>query len=131
MSPRTRDLTVAIVLDVVITLVFVLIGRGTHNADPTLGGLLIAWWPFLAALALGWLVTLAWRHPFGPVWPGLGLWAITVAGGMLFRTLSGQGTALAFVIVATVTLGILLVGWRGVAVLVRRRKSSPTHAPSA
>ncbi len=131
MRRRTRDITVALVLVAVITLVFVLIGRGTHNADPTVIGLLIAWWPFLAALGLGWLVTLAWRRPFGPVWPGLGLWAITVAGGMLFRTLSGQGTALAFVIVATVTLGILLVGWRGIAVLVRRRTSSLTHASNA
>ncbi|PWC04621.1 DUF3054 domain-containing protein [Mycetocola zhujimingii] len=130
MSVRTRDVVIAVGLDVVVTLIFVLIGRGTHNADPTLVGLATAWWPFLVALALGWGVTLAWRRPFGPVWPGLGLWLITVAGGMLFRTLSGQGTALAFVIVATLSLGILLIGWRGIAVLIRRR-SSLTHAPSA
>ena len=127
MSPRTRAVIMALAIDVVATLVFVLIGRGSHNADPTLAGLLVVWWPFLAALALGWLLTLAWRRPLGPVWPGLGLWILTVAGGMLFRTLSGQGTALAFVIVATVALGILLIGWRGIAAFIRRRPRTRTR----
>jgi FtsH-binding integral membrane protein len=110
------------------TLVFVLVGRGSHNEDLTLTGLLITWWPFLAALALGWVVTAAWRRPIGPVWPGLGLWVVTVVGGMLFRFLSGQGTALAFVIVATLVVGILLVGWRLIAALIRRRSRTRTRA---
>jgi hypothetical protein len=63
------------------------------------------------------------------VWPGLGLWVITVAGGMLFRTLSGQGTAIAFVIVATLVLALLLIGWRAVATLIGRR--SRTRTPAA
>ena len=126
MSARARAVIIAVALDVLATLVFVLIGRSSHNEDPTLTGLLVTWWPFLAALALGWLITLAWRRPFGPVRPGLGLWLITLVGGMLFRALSGQGTALAFVIVATVALGTLLIGWRGIAVFIRRRPRTRT-----
>jgi Protein of unknown function (DUF3054) len=126
MSARVRAAIIAFAIDGVATLLFVLVGRNSHNADPTLPGLLVAWWPFLASLALGWLITLAWRRPFGPVWPGLGLWVITVAGGMLFRILSGQGTALAFVIVATVALGILFIGWRGIAAILRRRSRTRT-----
>jgi hypothetical protein len=129
MSASTRTVLTALSFDVVATLVFVLVGRGSHNEDATLTGLLVTWWPFLAALALGWIVTVAWRRPFGPVWPGLGLWIITVAGGMLFRTLSGQGTAIAFVIVATLVLALLLIGWRTVATLIGRR--SRTRTPAA
>ncbi|MFU8945105.1 DUF3054 domain-containing protein [Mycetocola zhadangensis] len=129
MSASTRTVLTALSLDVVATLVFVLVGRGSHNEDATLTGLLVTWWPFLAALALGWIVTVAWRRPFGPIWPGLGLWVITVAGGMLFRTLSGQGTAIAFVIVATLVLALLLIGWRTVATLIGRR--SRTRTPAA
>ena len=129
MTTNARTVATAVAIDVIATLVFVMIGRGTHDENPTLTGLLLTWWPFLAALALGWIVTVAWRRPFGPLWPGVGLWIITVAGGMLFRALSGQGTALAFVIVATITLGVMLIGWRSIATLIRRR--TPTRTPSA
>lgn len=46
---------------------------------------------------------------------------LTVAVGMLLRAVSGQGTALPFVIVATLTLGVFLVGSRLVIWLVTRR----------
>ena len=54
---------------------------------------------------------------------GLGIWAATVIGGMLLRAASGQGTAPAFIIVATLTLLVLLVGWRVIAALVARRRT--------
>jgi drug/metabolite transporter (DMT)-like permease len=129
MTVGARNITTALLIDVAATLVFVLIGRGSHNEDPTLTGLLVTWWPFLAALAVGWVGTVAWRRPLGTVWPGIGVWVVTVAGGMLFRALSGQGTALAFVIVATLSLGVLLIGWRAIAAVIRRR--SRTRTPSA
>jgi hypothetical protein len=76
----------------------------------------------LAGLGVGWLVMTAWRAPTAPVRTGLGVWAATVVGGMLLRAASGQGTALPFIIVATVTLLVLLVGWRLIAALVTRRR---------
>jgi hypothetical protein len=39
---------------------------------------------------------------------------------MLLRAASGQGTALPFIVVATLTLLLALVGWRVVAAIVRR-----------
>jgi hypothetical protein len=39
---------------------------------------------------------------------------------MLLRVVSAQGVALAFVIVATVTLALFLVGWRALAAGFRR-----------
>lgn len=123
-----RRVVQAFVADALLVVVFAVIGRASHDEDvlgPGGSGLLQTSWPFLVALVAGWLVTLAWRHPLAPVRTGLGVWAITVVGGMLLRAVSGQGTALAFIIVASVTLLVLLVGWRviaGVAAGARARR---------
>ncbi|MGC5189115.1 DUF3054 domain-containing protein, partial [Escherichia coli] len=55
---------------------------------------------------------------------GLPVWAVTLVAGMLLRTLSGQGVAVAFVIVAGITLLLFLVGWRAIAALVARLRVS-------
>ncbi|WP_395110801.1 DUF3054 domain-containing protein [Actinomadura sp. SCN-SB] len=99
-------------LDVVGVLVFVGIGRASHEEALSLAGFAGTAWPFLVGLAVGWGATRAWREP-ERVWPvGVGVWVLTVACGMVLRAVSGQGTAAAFVVVATVFLGVLLVGWR-------------------
>ena len=44
---------------------------------------------------------------------GLTIWPITVLVGMIVRNLVfDRGTATSFVIVATIFLGVTLVGWR-------------------
>lgn len=79
----------------------------------------------MAALAVGWGVSLGWRRPLAVLRTGVPVWAVTVAGGMLLRMLVGQGTAPAFIIVAAVTLAVLLVGWRALwAVLTHRRAAT-------
>lgn len=118
-----RRVVWALVLDVVLVLVFAIIGRASHTESLDVVGVLETFWPFLAGLAIGWLASQAWRRPFGIALPGISIWLITVIGGMLFRVISGQGTALAFVIVATVVLGILLIGWRAVAGAITRRRA--------
>ncbi len=118
---RGRSIALALVLDVVLVVAFAAIGRASHDSDVWLGLWQTAW-PFLAGLALGWLVTLAWRAPLAPVGTGVGVWAVTVAGGMLLRAVTGQGIALPFIIVASVTLLVALVGWRVVAAVVQRAR---------
>ncbi|MFB7892481.1 DUF3054 domain-containing protein [Microbacterium sp. NPDC056044] len=110
---------IALAVDVVLVTAFAAIGRASHDSD-VWTGLWQTAWPFLAALGIGWLVTRAWRAPAAPVRTGLGVWAITVAGGMLLRWVSGQGTALAFIMVASLTLLLALVGWRLIVAIVRR-----------
>ncbi|GAA2602281.1 hypothetical protein GCM10010411_40120 [Actinomadura fulvescens] len=80
-----------------------------------MGGFVGTAWPFLVGLALGWGLTRAWRAPFGVVPVGVGVWAATVGVGMVLRAVSGQGTAFAFVVVATLFTGAVLLGWRVVA----------------
>lgn len=116
-----RLVLLAALADVVFVTGFALTGRLSHEEHPMLG-LWTTAWPFLAALAVGWLITLAWRAPTAPLRTGVGVWAVTLAGGMLLRAASGQGTAPAFIIVAAIVLALTLVGWRAVAALVRRRR---------
>jgi hypothetical protein len=54
------------------------------------------------------------------------IWAVTVVLGLLLRAVSGQGTALPFIIVATLTLALFLLGWRSVLALVRRARARST-----
>lgn len=118
-----RRVAWAIVLDVVLVVVFAIIGRSSHHEALSLVGILTTSWPFLAGLVIGWVASQAWWRPFGVALPGISIWIITLVGGMLFRVVSGQGTAVAFVIVALIALGILLLGWRVVATLLVRGRT--------
>ena len=109
---------VAIVLDSFLVLVFVLIGRASHHEAGGLAALARTAWPFLAGLAAGWVATRAWRRPAALVPAGVGAWLGAAAVGMALRIVAGQGTALAFILVALAVLGLLLLGWRGTAWLV-------------
>ncbi|MEX8034327.1 DUF3054 domain-containing protein [Microbacterium sp. 20-116] len=125
MSSSRRFPVFALVIDLVLVVVFAAIGRATHDGDvlgPAGSGLATTAWPFVVALLVGWIVTRAWRRPAAIAKTGLPVWAITVALGMVLRALSGQGVAVAFVVVATITLAVMLLGWRGIARLASRSR---------
>jgi hypothetical protein len=116
--PRVRA-AVALILDVCCVMVFVAIGLAAHHGESA-RGLASTAWPFLTGLGVGLLVTRAWRRPAAIVPAGLGAWLGTVAVGMLLRVVAGQGTALAFIVVALCFLGLFLLGWRLVAAVAAR-----------
>jgi hypothetical protein len=107
-----RSVRLAAVLDCCCVLAFVIIGRASHARGESLGGIASTAWPFLAGLACGWLGARAWRRPVGLFPAGVGAWLGTVAVGMVLRVVAGQGTAVAFVLVALAFLGLFLLGWR-------------------
>ena len=111
----------AAVLDVVAVLIFVAIGRSAHAHGTTASGLAGTSWPFLVGLAAGWLVARAWRRPREIVPTALVVTVTCVAVGMVLRVVSGQGTAVAFVLVALGFLGMALLGWRALARLALAR----------
>jgi len=121
--PSTLTWPWAAAIDALLVLVFATIGRASHEHSLDVLGVLETAWPFLVGLAVGWAVLRAWRAPLAPLRTGALLVVITVVLGMLLRVVSGGTTAVAFVIVATVTLLVFLVGWRGIAVLVARRRA--------
>ncbi|MEV2274198.1 DUF3054 domain-containing protein [Nocardiopsis sp. NPDC049922] len=119
---RSFAVPLALAADVVCVLAFVVIGKADHETG--LAPTAVAWtaWPFLAALALGWLVTRAWRAPVR-IWPtGVFVWAVTVAGGMVSRLATGEGAPIGFVVVTSVFLAVALLGWRAVALVVAKRR---------
>lgn len=107
-----RRTGLAAVLDCCCVLAFVVIGRASHAHGESLAGIASTAWPFLAGLAGGWLAARAWRAAFSLVPAGVGAWLGAVLVGMALRVVSGQGTALAFVVVALLFLGLFLLGWR-------------------
>ncbi|HEV7168980.1 MAG TPA: DUF3054 domain-containing protein [Micrococcaceae bacterium] len=119
----------AVLADVVLVLVFAISGRSSHAEALSPGGVLTTAWPFLAALALGWLASRSWRAPL-LIWPhGVSIWAITVIGGMALRIASGETAAAPFILVATIVLGIFLLGHRLLAgLLLRRLRKQSTSA---
>ena len=118
---------VAAVVDLVLVLLFVVIGRSSHGEQLSPGGFFATFWPFLVALAAGWAVARAWRRPLA-IWPtGVVIWIVTVIVGMLLRIVAGQGVQLAFVVVATLVLGAFLVGWRVLLEAIDRRSTRPSY----
>jgi FtsH-binding integral membrane protein len=110
------------VLDLVLVLAFVLIGRRSHDESDALTGILTTAWPFVSGLVLGWLVLVGFRWPFVTVLSGAVVTVVTVLVGMLLRHSSDQGVAVSFVIVATVVLAVFLIGWRALAILLAKRR---------
>lgn len=117
--PLWRRPIAAFVIDVVLVLVFAAVGRRSHAEGVTLTGVLATAGPFLLGTVVGWLVVRLRRRswPLG-VGPGITVWFSTVLFGMLLRALAGH-FAIAFVIVAGVTLAVLLIGWRALAARAR------------
>lgn len=121
-GPLPRTVATSFLVDLLLVLVFVLIGRRSHDEDSAILGTLTTLWPFAAALAAGWLVALGWRAPHRIVPTGLSIWAVTVVGGVLLRAASGQGVQASFVVVTAIVLGVLLLGRRALVLLVARRR---------
>ncbi len=103
----------AAVIDVICIVVFVALGRKSHDegGNIVVGTLKVAA-PFLIALALGWLAARAWTSPTAPT-TGMVIWVVTIVAGMLLRRFAfDRGTALPFIIVASIFTLLFLVGWR-------------------
>ena len=122
-----RSARVAVALDVLCVLLFVVIGRASHTKGESLAGIASTAWPFLTGLAAGWIAARAWNRPLTLAPAGLGAWLGTVAVGMALRVVAGQGTAVAFIGVALAFLGLFLLGWR---LAWRPRATRPARSPT-
>jgi len=119
-SPSKSILTAAIVLDVVLILVFAGIGRDAHHRDQGVLGVFVTAWPFLAGALIGWLAGRVWRAPLRLWSAGVSVWLGALIGGMILRALTGQVVVLPFIIVATLFLALVLLGWRAIWLLAVR-----------
>ena len=107
----TRDAYKALAFDILCVMALVIIGTRNHDTDTGISGVLSVAAPFLIAVTLVHAAFVVRHKTMSVVWPWLG----TVAIGMLLRNLVfDRGTALPFVIVATLFLGATMYGWRTV-----------------
>lgn len=123
MATKKSHLPIALIVDLILVVLFTIVGHYTHshNFDPQ--GLMTTAWPFLAALVLAWLLTAVWDRPISPLATGTGVWAVTVLVGLVLRGVTGAGgdpgtVPVSFMIVATSLNLVTLVGWRIIATAV-------------
>jgi hypothetical protein len=109
---RSRPVLTAVAADVACIVVFCGIGRRSHAEGLTLAGVAETAWPFLSGAAIGWLVSRAWRNPAAVAPTGVAVWVCTVVVGMLLRKFTSAGVAPSFIVVASVSTAVLLLGWR-------------------
>jgi len=107
-------------IDLVIVVLFVGIGRSVHEHGVNVRGVTSTTWPFAIGLMIGWLVVLVSHRSGVTTRDGVVVALATVSVGMIVRVLAGQGTAVAFVLVALAFLGGAMLGWRAVVVVTRR-----------
>jgi Protein of unknown function (DUF3054) len=104
---------VALAFDAACVLLFVVLGRRSHDEGNDVLGLLNIAAPFAIGLAVGWAVSPNVRRGPRSVRAGVDVWVATVVIGVLLRWFAfDRSTAFAFVVVATLFLGLFLVGWR-------------------
>ena len=126
--PWWRRPAVALSLDVLLVLVFAALGRASHDETRPVVGALGTAWPFLVGTGLGWLVVRVTRRAWPlDVAPGVTVWFATVLVGMVLRRAVGSGTAVSFVVVASVVLAAFLLGWRALATYAARRARASTR----
>lgn len=120
MNQRPRPLA-ALLTDLMCVVVFCSIGRRSHAEGLSVTGIAETAWPFLTGTLAGWAAARAWRRPASLYPTGLIVWVFTVAIGMLLRKATSAGTAGSFIVVASVTTAVLLLGWRAIAKVLARR----------
>ena len=110
--PPARGVLGALAVDIVCVVVFCTIGRRSHAEGLTVSGIAETAWPFLTGTGVGWLLARGWQRPASLVPTGSVVWACTVVIAMLLRKATSQGTAVSFIVVASLTTAVLLLGWR-------------------
>jgi hypothetical protein len=113
----SRTIALAAAADLVAVLAFATIGRRSHAEGLTVLGVLDTAAPFLLGLLAGWLAGRVWRAPAG-LRLGVAAWAGTVIIGLAVRAAFTHRLPASFVLVATLSLAVFLLGWRGLALVV-------------
>lgn len=120
---RTRALAL---IDLLAVLVFAAIGRRSHDESGALLGVLTTAGPFLVGAVVGGLVARSWRDPLS--WrSGIAVWIGAVVIGLALRAVLYERLPLSFALVATISLAVLVLGWRGVVRAVTAVRGRRQH----
>jgi hypothetical protein len=125
-APRSRIALLAGAADAVAVVVFAAVGRLSHGEADDVLGLLATAAPFGVGLVAAWATPMVRRDPAG-LRAGAVAVACTAGIGLLLRAGFTGRLPLSFAVVATVSLAVLLLGWRGLAALVSRTAHRALH----
>lgn len=117
----------ALTADVVAIAAFALFARIAHQTEDmplNFAGWLSTLWPFLLGVALSWVVIAAAKWDGARLVPaGVSAWLITVVVGLgIWTVRNGEFPHWSFILVATIMSALLMLGWRVIAGVVRRRR---------
>ncbi len=122
--PQANAWLGVLAIDTAAVLVFATAGRQSHEDGSGLSLILTIAAPFLIGLVAGTALIAATRRDPLALTSGAVIWVTTVVLGLLLRRLAwDRGTALSFVIVTTLVLGALLLGWRALWIASNRRRT--------
>jgi hypothetical protein len=118
-APSSRISLLAAAADAVAVVVFAAVGRLSHGEADDLLGLVATAAPFGVGLVAAWATPVVRREPAG-LRAGAVVVVCVASIGLLLRAGFLGRLPLSFALVATVSLAVLMLGWRGLAALVSR-----------
>ncbi|WP_404291370.1 DUF3054 domain-containing protein [Glutamicibacter arilaitensis] len=121
MSENIRKWPLWVAVDLVLIILFALLGRREHEHALSITGILMTALPFLIAYLIMTLISRPWTT-INRLWPtGVLVWLGTVALGLALRVSMNSTAALPFIIVTVLVLGLFLMGRRLICKLVALR----------
>lgn len=120
---------IRIIIDVALVIAFAAWGRASHNEALDLDGITRTAAPFVGAALLYWIFSILTNRQMTKLREGVTVWATTLALGMVFRLMVGDGVQIAFVLVAAATLALFLIGWRLIWWFATKKAAVSPSAP--
>ncbi len=111
-NTRSNAWPIAITADALVVIVFATVGRASHDQSTSLAGIWHTAWPFALGTAIALGITAATKADPRTLAVGVRVWLWTLVLGMVARRALGDGTAATFIVVATIVLAALFLGWR-------------------
>ena len=99
-------------IDLVLVIIFSILGRAAHGEALDLSGIVRTAAPFVAGCLVAWIVILRSRQQGTTRKDGLVVLIATVVIGNIFRVLIGDTTHWSFILVTVAVLTVFLMGWR-------------------
>jgi hypothetical protein len=111
-NTRSNAWPIAIVADALVVIVFAMVGRASHDLSMSVAGVWHTAWPFALGTAIALGITAATKADPRTLAVGVRVWLWTLVLGMVARRALGDGTSAKFIVVATIVLAALFLGWR-------------------
>ncbi len=118
-------------IDLAVVVVFVIVGRQTHDEGNAMAAAALTAAPFIIALAAGWLLSSFVRATTPLIEGGLIALITAGAGTFLRRVVFDEGIAFPFVLVTTGFLAAGMIGWRLLRTARSWSRIPPADTPTA